>query len=195
VRDQGTPEGQARRLALVNGSARPELASIPLDVCFARGVITREQHAVGLRFRQARTACFGTILPSREPGHGREPDEARIATLERRYVRMLERLTVDQQLAVVAIAALDLWPRWLMQHLRSVPPAADDEAERADFIAGLDRLTKTPDKPVRQTTRLRHRRILEIHAERPDLLQREIAAMIGCTQSMVSAVLKRAADG
>jgi DNA-binding MarR family transcriptional regulator len=81
-----------------------------------------------------------------------------------------------------------------MQHLRGVPPAADDEAERADLIAGLDRLATT-DEPVRQTTRLRHRRILEIHAEHPTLLQREIAAMIGCTQSMVSAVLKRAEGG
>jgi hypothetical protein len=195
VRDQGTPEGQARRLAMVNGSARPELASIPLDVAFARGLVTSEQHAAGLKFRAARAACFGVLLPDREPGRGRAPDEDRVAQNERRYERMLARLSVDEQLAVVEVCALDAWPRWLMRVLRDVPPIATaDEAERADLISGLDRLANSTET-LRVATRLKYRKILELAAERPDLLQREIAELVGVTPSRVSAVLKRAEGG
>jgi hypothetical protein len=137
LRDQGTPEAQAKRLALVNGSARPELASTPADIMFAREILNREQHAAALRFRMARAACFGTPLANATPG--REPDEQVIARNERRYAQLLARLSVDQQLAVIDLA-LDLQPGWLRRILREAPPLPEDARDREALLSGLDAL-------------------------------------------------------
>jgi hypothetical protein len=125
-RDKGTPEAQAKRLSLVNGSGNHALASTLPDVLFAHGILSREQHAAAWRQRQARAAVFGVPLANGESG--RVPDEDRIRRNEKRYAAMLERLSPEQALAVVDLA-LDLRSPWIRRAVLELPLADGDESE------------------------------------------------------------------
>jgi hypothetical protein len=78
---------QRRRVALVNGSARPELASSVAGIMFANHIISGQQHAAAEKFARARAAIFG--MPLSTGATGPEASEARTVRLERLYAAML----------------------------------------------------------------------------------------------------------
>jgi len=76
--DRGTPELVARRLALTEGHENPALASYPLGVLLARGVINQDQHNAGVQYATAFWKAFGkpfakAVNLTGLSGHG-EPD-------------------------------------------------------------------------------------------------------------------------
>jgi hypothetical protein len=137
LRDHGTPEAQAKRLALVNGSGNHALAFTLPDVLLAWHIISPAQHTAAWKLRRARAAVFGVPLENREPG--RVPDDEQIRRNERRYAAMLGRLSPDQALAVVDLI-LDLRSPWIRRAVLELHPAEGDEAERQTLLSGLDAL-------------------------------------------------------
>jgi hypothetical protein len=137
MRDDGTAEGRAKRQAIVNGHRDQALASIPLDICFARGWLTEQQRGAGLRFRALRAKMFGVPL---KVGSGAPmPSEEVVAKNERAYLKLVQKLTTQQQLAVVGMA-LDQQPGWMRLMLRDLPLRHEHEIERRALLSGLDAL-------------------------------------------------------
>jgi hypothetical protein len=88
---------------LINGSNDPTLSASLAGILFAHGVLDGRQRATADRFRRARAACFGVVLPSDDPNRptGDEEQAARNAV---RYDRLLALLDRDQRRAVIGLA-------------------------------------------------------------------------------------------
>jgi hypothetical protein len=136
TRDHGTPELQAKRLALVNGSADPVLSSSLAGIMLAHEIITPEQHQAAQRYRALRAALYGAVLP-RVESMGPAPDSGRILLLQREFNRIVVRLSVEQK-ATVTDLALDLRRPWLVRQLLGRALAPNDQHERRDLIEALD---------------------------------------------------------
>jgi hypothetical protein len=95
----GTPETQAKRLALVNDSGDQTLAFTLPDILYAHRVLDADQHAAAIRFRNLREHVFPHPLRNGEPGP--MPTEERIAANEAAYDRAARRLTDEQKCPVV----------------------------------------------------------------------------------------------
>jgi hypothetical protein len=59
VRDVGTAELQAKKLALVNGAADPALSASAASILLAHHVLDREQHSAAERYHRAYRLSFG----------------------------------------------------------------------------------------------------------------------------------------
>ena len=139
ARDQGTREGQARRLALVNGSEDGSLAYTLPDILKAHSLISVDQHRAAWKLRRARAAVFG--MPLANSAGGREPDDEQIRKLERGYERLMKLLSPEQQLAVIDVA-LDLRPAWVRRAVLKLPPAEGDDVARGELLSGLDAISR-----------------------------------------------------
>jgi hypothetical protein len=124
---------------VVNGSPDTALSASLTGILFAHHIIDARQRAAADRFRRARAACFGVVLPDRDPSSGREATEVQIKRNERRYAALVAILTADQLSAVIDLA-LDLRLPWQRRALLGLPAAAGDAAERLALLSGLDRL-------------------------------------------------------
>lgn len=133
--DRGTPEGQARRTALV-GEADPALAAYPLGAMLARQIIDREQHDAGLLYARAWTVKFGSPWPStndsRSPASDRE-----LAKWSARLEAMDRALTCDQRVELVDVAAMSNWPNWFFARQLNLKPLPEDDHERELLLSGL----------------------------------------------------------
>ena len=136
ARDEGTPQLQAHKLAVVNGGADPTLSASLSGILFAHGVLTPRQRDAADRFRRARAAVFGVVLGDRDPNRPSVSEE-RAKQNERRYLRMVAMLSTDQLCAVVDLA-LDLRPGWARRAVLGLPLVGDDEQERRHLLDGLD---------------------------------------------------------
>ena len=139
ARDNGTREGQARRLALVNGSEDGSLAYTLPDILKAHSLISGLQHQAAWKLRRARAAVFG--VPLQNSSGGREPTEDQIRHNEQSYERIMRLLSPEQQLAVIDVA-LDLRPAWIRRAILKMPPAAGDDVDRDALITGLEALAR-----------------------------------------------------
>jgi hypothetical protein len=126
---------------VVNGSPDLGLSASLTGVLFAHHVLDRHQRDAADRFRRARAAIFGAILPDRDPNSRREATEEQIKRSERRYNELAGLLTENQLSAVVDLV-LDLRLPWQRRALLGLPAAAGDQEERAALLSGLDRLAE-----------------------------------------------------
>lgn len=62
LRDKGTPELMVKRLQLVQGGD-PTLSTTPIDICYARKIISAEQYNAGLVFLYLHRSIFGKPFP------------------------------------------------------------------------------------------------------------------------------------
>jgi len=62
LRDKGTPELMVKRLRLVQGGD-PTLSTTPIDICYARKIISAEQYNAGLVFLYLHRSIFGKPFP------------------------------------------------------------------------------------------------------------------------------------
>ena len=62
LRDKGTPELIIKRMQLVQGGA-PSLSTTPIDICYARKIISAEQYNAGLVFLYLHRSIFGKPFP------------------------------------------------------------------------------------------------------------------------------------
>jgi hypothetical protein len=58
ARDRGTAESQAKRHALINGSA-PQLAATASGILLANGFLTQAQHVAALRYARLPALVYG----------------------------------------------------------------------------------------------------------------------------------------
>jgi hypothetical protein len=77
--DHGSRDAERHRLGLVNGASDPALSASLSGILFAHGVLDRRQRDAADDFRRARAACFGVVLPDRDPSTRREATEDQIA--------------------------------------------------------------------------------------------------------------------
>ena len=82
--DRGTPEYQARRIALV-GSVHDQRAEYPLGVLLARGAITQDQHDAGQRYARLWGKCVGNPLTRGGRGYADPLDDDTQAVVEARW--------------------------------------------------------------------------------------------------------------
>jgi hypothetical protein len=139
VDDPGTRDLQRHRAGVVNGSPDTALSASLIGILFAHHIIDARQRVAADRFRQARRACFGVVLPDRDLSTRREVTEVQIKRNEKRYAALVALLTADQLSAVIDLA-LDLRLPWQRRALLGLPAAAGDQEERAALLSGLDRL-------------------------------------------------------
>jgi hypothetical protein len=137
--DPGTRELQRHKAGLINGAVDPALSASLIGVLFAHHVLDRHQRDAADRFRRARSACFGVVLPDRDPSSGREATEVQIARNEKRYAALVAILTADQLSAVIDLA-LDLRSPWMRRALLGLPAAAGDQEAQQALLSGLDAL-------------------------------------------------------
>ena len=93
--DRGTPECQARRLALV-GSVGDQRVEYPLGVLLARGAITQDRHDAGRRYARLWGKCVGNPLTRGGAEYADPLDERSQAEVEARW-RAAARLLVRTQ--------------------------------------------------------------------------------------------------
>ena len=62
LRDKGTPELIIKRMQLVQGGD-PSLSTTPIDICYARKIISAEQYNAGLVFLYLHRSIFGKPFP------------------------------------------------------------------------------------------------------------------------------------
>lgn len=137
ARDAGTREGQAKRLALVNGSGDGSLAYTLPDLLRAHGVLDRHQHGAAIRFRDLRARCFG--VPLSVSDEGTEASDDRVAENEAAYARAVKRLAPAERAAVIDLA-LDLRPGWVRRQVLGIDLTERDRRDRRALLNGLDKL-------------------------------------------------------
>jgi hypothetical protein len=135
ARDEGTPQLQAHKLAVVNGVADPTLNASLSGILFAHSIITARQRDAADRFRRARTAVFGVALGDRDPNRPEISDKQRVHN-ERRYNRMCRKLSTDHLLEVINVA-LDMKSPWMRRAVLGLPLVGEDELERRHLLDGL----------------------------------------------------------
>jgi hypothetical protein len=146
ARDSGTPEVQARRLALCNGSP-PELASTPIGILFANHVITLDQCRAAHRYAFRRGVLFGGARPAGlgdmlEPGSPRLRSDKELAGIRARFEAMCGRLGRDQKAALDVLVVEQRLPAWFRAAKLGRPLRPEDEAEREALLSGLEALVK-----------------------------------------------------
>jgi hypothetical protein len=145
MRDHGTWESERKRAYLVNGSDHLELSSTPIDVAYARKLVTQDQRSAAIWLRITRARVFGragarTIdLDGLSATTGSSIADAQALRWERQYARAMAKLTEDEQAEAIAIS-MDLVPRWLRQVIRGVPIGAEEEQARVTLLSALDKL-------------------------------------------------------
>lgn len=149
--DRGTPELLLKRLGAVKGGD-PALATLPLDVILARGMITPLQHLAGSAYADLRSVLFGS--PHQQIGHydwvwaGRAdiPDEV-LVIMRRAYEAMdlaLRRLGAAVRHETRRVVVFHEVPRWLL--------TGQPSRRRGRLLDGLDALV---DNGARLTRRPR----------------------------------------
>lgn len=155
-RDLGTPEGQEKRRALV-GDADPALATCPLGVLLARGIIDREQYEAGERYAFLRwsgvgkpfarttwpSEVRGVILEAAHPATGltrREQNERRYQEVNSRLLKASGHLARS----VVFAVAVEQWlPKWASDGPKiNLRPKPHVVAEMRALVEGLEMLTR-----------------------------------------------------
>jgi hypothetical protein len=139
VDDLGTRDLQRHKAGVVNGASDSALSASLAGVLFAHAVLNARQRDAADRFRRARAAIFGAILPDRDLNNRREATEEQIKRSERRYNALVGILTEDQLSAVVDLA-LDLRLPWQRRALLGLPAADGDREARQALLSGLDAL-------------------------------------------------------
>lgn len=139
--DHGTEELRIKRASLV-GSAAPELASYPLGIMLARGIIGQDQHNAGLQYASLYGRAIGRYRDCGIGPQGSEPpaDEALEATeaLFRQVRAALiakGRRTAD---AVDNACVYQRLPRWLGIVSRNAGRRVAGERDREALIDGLN---------------------------------------------------------
>lgn len=113
LRDMGTPEGQAFRLRMVGQDADQTLASLPIGVLHATGVLDRDQYDEALEFRWLYAVCFGSPWPHAAawwPSGGTEMSDGRFAQCRRRYEYKLRLINEVQRHVLQQVAVDDRMP-------------------------------------------------------------------------------------
>lgn len=146
--DQGTPEQQARRVALAAGGD-PVLAEHPLGVMLARGLISAEQHEAGCHYAMLYGRTVGPTDLSvaslyrrllAESGRGKEIDEADLARIQALYRLGKNRLLAAGRRVATAtenIAVFGSPPRFLNRPAGGRLKRGADFAELEAVLEGL----------------------------------------------------------
>jgi len=148
ARDTGTPEAQARRMALAfyrdkDGKSQmgdTAKTSTPLDALLANRTITQNQHDAGERFGRWYRCVYGRANGRRATG-GEVPDEilAKWEPKLRDAMAALHDRSRAQLDIVVNICAYERFMRWVPVQRRLVRHAKQVELLRAglDLVAGV----------------------------------------------------------
>jgi hypothetical protein len=143
LRDQGTPEGQRRRAALVNG-APVELAATVSGILFARGFISAEQKAAADRYAGLHRTAFGPawrqMCPLAEAHGGPTIPDDRLIRLRQLLDELHARMTPEQRKAVADVAVYGQIPDWFFAARLKLWMLPEDEQERDALVSGLDAL-------------------------------------------------------
>jgi hypothetical protein len=137
--DAGTPEGCAKRRALV-GDADPALAASALGILLAHRHIDTEQHAAGLEYGRLHAAVYGVPWSTGSTGPDATMDRAEKV---KRELRALESLMTTEQREVVAnVAARGAIPNWFFVLRLTLKELPEDVRERDLLLSGLSALLK-----------------------------------------------------
>jgi hypothetical protein len=143
LRDKGTPEGQARRTALVNG-APVELAATVPGILFARGFLTRDQYDAAQRYAGLHRTAFGPAwrqqCPLAEAHGGPTIDDDLLIRLREVLDELHARMTPEQRKAVADVAVYQVLPTWFFAARLKLWMLPQDERERDALVSGLDAL-------------------------------------------------------
>ena len=145
IRDQGTKEFQAKRLALVNG-ADPALAATAPGILLANGFISPQQHAACQRYGWAHAMTFGRPWAQASPlaeSAGSEPP-ARIQEIAKdRLEQMNRHLSKTERLRVANLAVFNFLPTWFFAKRgnwkRGIIP--EDEREHQELLTALNAIS------------------------------------------------------
>jgi hypothetical protein len=145
LRDHGTPEAQAKRLALVGQNADPALSATMPGILYARrtelfreGEYELDHYTEALEYRRLRCSLYGPPWPTNVVG-GAASDE-RLAKLRERFDRMCGRLSQIQKLVLSNVCVYDQEPMWLWRVNAGLRLRFIDKFEKDCLIKGLGAL-------------------------------------------------------
>jgi hypothetical protein len=143
IRDHGTEEFVAKRLALVNGGA-PELSATASGILLANGCITNEQHSACQRYAWAHALSYGRawgqVCPLGDPV-GWQHTDTMVEIAKDRLAKMDHRLSKPERLRVANLAVFGFLPQWFYIERGIGRRMPEDERERQELLAGLDAIS------------------------------------------------------
>lgn len=143
VRDNGTPQVQAKRKAMVGAEVDPALACSVPGILFAHGYLDREQRDMAFTYGKICDAVYKPLWPPNGPG-GQISDQ-HLAKLQARLRALEARVTADQR-DVVRNVASNAWPNWFDAKRLKLKELPEDIRQHALLITGLDAmLERRPD--------------------------------------------------
>lgn len=142
-RQEGERLAAARRAVVGERAGRPNdpvMASCPIDVMAARGVISMEAREAARWLDVVWRSRFGSVAPKGSHPDGMPCDDAPLGGdsewREAQYWVFLGHplLTVDQRVALVNVAVYQQSPRWLDALVSGMPLADVDARHRDGFV-------------------------------------------------------------
>lgn len=144
--DFGTPELIAKRQAVV-GEGAPEMSEYPLGIMLALGIISQDQHNVGVRYSALYRKSVGrrvTVRSIASPSAGEPDEDPKQDEIEYAWRRCKTALLGCGRRACDAFenaAIFHRFPYWLQRELGSVHVVRHSEiAERKAILTALDAL-------------------------------------------------------
>jgi hypothetical protein len=143
LRDLGTREFQAKRLAIVNG-ADPQLAATASGILLANSLLTPQQHTAAQRYAWAHALSYGRPWIHACPlGDyvGWQMSDNMVEIAKDRLDQLDRRLTKVERLRVANIAVYGFLPMWFYASRGIGRVLPDDKRERQELLSGLDAIS------------------------------------------------------